>query len=319
MSESSRRPVVVVTEVGDLNPRSAAEFLEANGFEVIVFDQFPHGEVSGRAAEAVAAIVGFTPIGPAELGLFPALRLVCTTSTGVDMVDLDAAKERGISVVGLGGVATEEVAVHAVALMLAALREIPAGRAVVRQGGWTVDLDVTPRPIGELVLGIVGFGRIGQETARMTRPLFARVLASDPIVTTTSPGVELVPLDRLLRDSDVVTLHLPADATSKGLFSARRIATMRAGAVLVNVSRGELVDSDAVLAALDSGHLAAYATDVLDAEPPAADHPLRDHPKTIVTPHMAFLSTASLERYELNPARTIVDRLARQHTVGAGS
>jgi len=314
MSEIQSRPVVVITEVGDLDTLPGIELLDSNGFEVIVFEEgLPLDAATrglpGRSAEAVAAIVGFAPIGGPELDLFPALELVCTTSTGVDMVDLIAADERGVSVVGLGGVATEEVALHALALILAALREIPAGRRVVRSGGWTVDLDVAPRPIGELVLGLVGFGRIGRETARMARPLFARILASDPFAAEPAEGVELVSLDRLLGESDVVSLHLPADPESRGLFSEERIAAMRPGALLVNVSRGELVDSTAVLAALDSGKLSGYAADVLDTEPPVADHPLRDHPKAIVTPHMGFLSTASLERYELDPARAIVARL----------
>lgn len=310
---TAMRPVVVITEVGDLDPRPGIELLERNGFDVVTFEsglpQDADATLPGRAAEAVAAIVGFNPIGANELDFFPSLQLVCTTSTGVDMVDLGAAGEREIAVVGLGGVSTSEVAVHALTLMLAALREVPTGRAVVRSGGWTVDLDVVPRPIGELVLGLVGFGRIARETARIARPLFARIVASDPYVTESADGVELVPLDRLVAEADVVSLHLPADDKSRGLVSAELIATMRPGTLLVNVSRGELVDSAAVLAALESGHLSGYAADVLDTEPPAADDPLRDHPKAIITPHMAFLSTASLERYEMNPARTIVERL----------
>ena len=152
-------PVVVITEVGDLDPRPGIAILEQNGFEVVVLE---HGlpadaaALPARAADAVAAIVGFAPFGPNELALFPSLQLVCTTSTGVDMVDLVAAGERNVAVVGLGGVATQEVAVHALALILAALRELPAGRAVVTRGGWAIDLDVVPRPVGELVLGLVG-------------------------------------------------------------------------------------------------------------------------------------------------------------------
>ncbi|MEH3088474.1 MAG: NAD(P)-dependent oxidoreductase [Microbacterium arborescens] len=194
--------------------------------------------------------------------------------------------------------------------MLAALRELPAGRRVVRQGRWTVDLEVNPRPIGELVLGLVGFGRIARETARLARPVFARILATDPFVTEASEGVELVDLDALVAAADVVSLHLPVDDATRGLFGADRVAAMRPSALLVNVSRGELVDTAAVRAVLDSGALSGYAADVLDGEPPASDDPLRDHPRAIVTPHMGFMSTASVERYELGPARTIIERLA---------
>jgi D-3-phosphoglycerate dehydrogenase len=309
-----RRPVVVITEVTDVDPGPGAALLESHGFEVVVLPEgIPTGggaaPLPGRAAEALAAIVGFAPVGGDELDRFPSLRMVCTTSTGVDMVDASAAAARGVDVVGLGGVSTSEVAVHALALLLAALRELPRGREVVRGGGWTDDLAVVPPDIGALVLGLVGFGRIARETARIARPLFVRTVATDPFVTRPEHGVDLVDLDELLAVADVVSLHLPATEESRGLFSADRIAALRKGALLVNVSRAELVDEDAVVAALDAGHLRGYAADVLDAEPPAADHPLRTHPRAIVTPHMAFLSEASLPRYELGPAQTIVARL----------
>ncbi len=305
--------VVVITEVGDLDPQPGIDLLERHGFEVVVLQDGLPGDgdhLPARAGEAIAAIVGFAPFGPTQMALFPALRLICTTSTGIDMVDEAAAAERGVEVVGLGGVATEEVALHALALILSALRELPAGRRVVRDGGWTDELGVTPRPIGELTLGLVGFGRIARETARIARPLFARILATDPFVTAAEHGVELIDLDSLLAGSDVVSLHLPADAGSRALLSGARLSTLRRGALLVNVSRGELVDAAAVRNALDTGALSGYAADVLDGEPPAADDPLRTHPRAIITPHMAFLSTASLSRYELNPARTVVERLS---------
>jgi len=311
----STAPVVVITEVGDLDPRPAVRILEDGGFEVVVCtDGLPdpsRGSVSlpARAADAVAAIIGFSPFGADQLALFPDLRLVCTTSTGLDMVDQDAARARGVDVVGLGGVATREVATHALALILAAVRELPVGVRIVRGGGWAVDVPVVPRPIETLTLGLVGFGRIGRELARIARPLFGRVLAFDPAAVEEEHGAQLVDLDSLLTQSDVVSLHLPADDTTRGMFSGARLASLRPGALLVNVSRGELVDDDAVLAALDAGALSGYAADVLDAEPPADDHPLRRHPRAHITPHMAYLSAASLARYEQNPALAIVDRL----------
>lgn len=309
------RPVVVFTEADDVDPGAGAALLESHGFDVVVLrGRIPaassDGPLSDRAADAVAAIVGLSPIGAAELDRLPALRVLCTTSTGVDMIDLAAADERGVEVVGLGGVATAEVAVHALTLMLAALRDLPAGRSVVASGGWTSDLAVTPPEIGALTLGLIGFGRIGREIARIARPLFGRILAVDPLSTEPEHGVELVSLDELVASSDVVSLHLPATDDNRGLVSADLLAAMRPGSLLVNVSRGELVDEASVLDALDSGRLGAFAADVLDGEPPAADSPLRDHPRAIVTPHMAFLSTASLVRYELDPARAVIARFA---------
>jgi len=322
---SDGRPVVLVTEAEDVAPGAGAALLESHGFDVVVLPaRIPvePGALPRRARDAIAVIVGLSPIGAAEFDALPALRLLCTTSTGVDMVDLPAAAARGIEVVGLGGVATAEVAVHALTLMLATLRELPAGRAVVTSGGWTSDLGVTPPDIGAFTLGLVGFGRIGREVARIARPLFARILATDPAATEAEHGVELVDLGELLAASHVVSLHLPAGTDTRALMSAERIAAMPRGSVLVNVSRGELVDEGAVLDALDSGRLGAFAADVLDGEPPSVDSTLRDHPRALVTPHMAFLSTASLARYELDPARAVIARLvppdaARENTVHA--
>jgi len=307
-------PVVVITEVGDLDPQPGIRILEAGGFEVVVCRDGLPGDPSSlpaRAVDAVAAVIGFSPFGADQLTLLPNLRLVCTTSTGLDMVDLDAARARGVEVVGLGDVATREVATHAFALILAAMRELPVATRLVQQGGWAVDLPVVPLPLETATLGLVGFGRIGRELARLARPLFARILAYDAAPVNAEHGATMVDLDTLLARSDVVSLHLPADDTTRGTFSAARIADLRPGALLVNVSRGELVDDAAVLAALDSGALSGYVADVLDAEPPAAAHPLRRHPRAIITPHMAYLSSASIARYEQNPALTIVDRLGR--------
>jgi phosphoglycerate dehydrogenase-like enzyme len=309
------RRVVVITEITDLDPRAGVDLLAAAGFDVVVLPGeglragMTPDDLPPRAADAVAAIVGFAPLGADELALFPALTLVCTTSTGTDMVDAAAAAARGIEVVGLGGVSTAEVAVHALTLMLAALREVPAGREVVSTGGWTTELTATPPEIGALTLGLVGFGRIAQETARIARPLFDRILAFDPYVAEPAHGVELASLDDVLTRADVVSLHVPATAETTGMISADRLRALRPGAVLVNVSRGELVDAAAVRAALDAGLLRAYAADVLDGEPPALDDPLRTHPRAIVTPHMAFLSDASRLRYERGPAERIVARL----------
>ncbi|RWZ52896.1 C-terminal binding protein [Labedella phragmitis] len=315
-AETDERPVVVMTESGDVDPGAGVALLEQNGFEVVVLTgALPLSSGSARSGggwrNAVAAIIGLAPFGAAEMDRLPALRLIATTSTGVDMVDERAAAERGIEVVGLGGVATREVATHTLALILTSLRELQAGVDVVRGGGWTSELTVTPPDVGRLVLGLVGFGRIARETARLARPLFERIVATDPFVTESENGVELMAFDTLLDVADVVSLHLPATADTRRLIGERAMARLRPGALLVNASRAEIVDSAAVLDALESGRVSRYAADVLDGEPPAADDPLRSHPRAIVTPHMGFLSTSSLQRYELDPARTIIERLAR--------
>lgn len=296
-------PLVLFAELTDLDPEPAAELLAASGIDVEVLQLQPGGTVDASQQRAIGLIAGYSEIGSTLIDQFPQLGIIATTSNGTDMVDVKCATDRGIWVTNVGHAATEEVAVHAFALMLAAIRELPAMQRAVAGGGWTDDLTVVPRRASELTLGVIGFGRIGQELARIAAPTFARVLVFDPFA---SPSVSSVSsLEELLEASDVVSLHLPLTDETRGLLGAPEIERMREDAILINTSRGELVDLEACESALDSGRLGAVGFDVLVGEPPATDHPLRSHPRAIVTPHAAFLSSASILQYETDPARYI--------------
>lgn len=224
------------------------------------------------------------------------------------MIDAESAQARGIKVVGLTGPATVEVATHALMLMLAALRGLPASQAAVGAGRWSDAVAFVPRAAEELTLGLLGYGRIARAVAERARPLFARVIAHDPYADV-SGHAEGVDRETLFAASDILSLHVPLTSDSAGLVTAERIDRMRPGAVLVNVSRGELVDEDAIVAALDDGRLSAYAADVLTGEPPQEAHPLRRHPRAIVTPHVAYRSNRSMDRYMLDPVDSVLDRI----------
>lgn len=304
----SARPLVVLTDVTDIDPGPAVTLLEAAGCDALILDLVTNRSVPSDARRAVAGIVGFARIDGALLAQLPDLRILATTSTGIDMVDAAAAAERGIEVVGLDGASTVEVATHALLLMLAPVRDLPTSQQTVRDGGWTDDASTVPRAADELTVGLVGYGRIAQATASRARPMFGRVIAYDPHVGVAGDA-DPASLEEIFATADIVSLHLPVLPETAGIVSAARIGAMRPGAILVNVSRGELVDHAAVLAALDDGRLGAYAADVLDGEPPSRDDPLRRHPRAIITPHIAYRSDRSLERYALQPARTILQRL----------
>jgi phosphoglycerate dehydrogenase-like enzyme len=261
------------------------------GFEVRAAVARTPEEVAAAAQGASAVLTGDAPVTDSVLAAVPELRIIATVTAGTDQVDVDAARERGVWVANVPDAYTEEVAVHALAMMLTLLRQLPRYDRHVREGGW--DALEGPRPArpSELTLGIVGLGRIGARLATLARPLFGRLLGHDP-VSDAVPSVEAVELDRLLSESDVVSLHTPMTPQTRGLIGGAQLGRMRPGALLVNVSRGGLVDEAALLAALDGGRLAGACLDVLAQEPPG-DSPLVHHPAVLLSPHAAFLSAHS--------------------------
>ncbi|UTX53697.1 C-terminal binding protein [Leucobacter aridicollis] len=307
------RPLVIFTDETDLDPAPGRALLEAAGCETLLAELPSRAgepqELPAGAERAVALVVGYARIDEALLERLPNVGFIATMSAGFDMIDRAAAEARGIWIVNLTDAATEEVAAHALTLMLALERDLRGSVAVTAAGGWTDDVTAVPRRLSGLTLGLFGFGRIAQRLAQVAGPSIARVIAHDPFVSAPVHGVELVDRDTLIAESDVLSLHLPLTADTHGAIDAAAFAAMRPGASLVNVSRGELVDPAALTAALDSGQLRGAAVDVLHGEPPAADHPLRNDPRVIVTPHVAFLSDGSLEHYTLDPARNVLDWL----------
>ena len=249
------------------------------GFEVVTAPQ-----------EDVVAVLTMPgdPVGPELVAQLPALRVVGTATVGFDHVDVPLH----VAVVNVPDYCTEEVADHTLALLYALLR----GIVPLSSGAWDPRAAGPLRVLRGLRVGIVGLGRIGSAVATRLHALGAVVLAHD-----IRPLPDRIPLDELLRDADVVTLHVPLDASTRGLIGARELALMRPGALLVNTARGAVVDVDAVLDALRSGRLGGAALDVLPVEPP----PVRPvAPNLIVTPHAAYYSPESEERaYRLCVAR----------------
>ena len=251
--------------------------------------------------DVVAALTMLEPrVGDELFAQLPALRVVGTATVGFDQIDVDAAEARGIAVVSVPDYCTQEVADHALALLYALLRGIVALDRDVAAGGWSSKAAGPLRTLAELRVGIVGLGRIGGALATRLLALGAEVWAHD-LLPVERDGVRPAKLDELLAGCDAVTLHVPLTRETRGLLGARRIASMRPGALLVNTSRGEVVDLDAVLAALRSGRLGGAALDVLPQEPPR-EAPVA--PNLILTPHAAYYSAAAEERaYRLCLAR----------------
>ncbi|MGV8852968.1 MAG: C-terminal binding protein [Rhodoglobus sp.] len=304
---SATTPLVLFAEYTDLDPEPATQLLNQHGISAELMRRDAHGNIDDSQSHAIGIIAGYSEVDAELISQLPQLGIIAATSNGTDMIDVAYATSRGIWVTNVGHAATEEVAAHALMLALVTLREYPAMVHTVKTGGWTDDLAVVPRRLSTLTLGVVGYGRIGAEFARMASPLFGRIIAFDPFRSAPDGIAEPASLDAVLAESDVISLHLPLTPDTHGLIGTRELSHMRSGAVLINVSRGELVDLEACTKALDSGELSAVGFDVLDGEPPATDHALRNHPRAVVTPHAAFLSDAALRHYETDPASYIAD------------
>jgi D-3-phosphoglycerate dehydrogenase / 2-oxoglutarate reductase len=253
-----------------------------SGFEVV---RAPQDDVVGVLTIA-------EPVGAELLAQLPALRVVATATVGFDHIDIDAAEERGVAVVSVPNYCTHEVADHALALLLGLVRGVVALDRDVRRGGWDAKAAGSLRTLAELRVGIVGLGRIGGAVATRLLALDAEVWAHD-VLPVARDGVRFAELEELIAECDAVTLHVPLTRETRGLIGRAQIASMKRDAVLVNTSRGAVVDVMAVLEALRAGRLGGAALDVLPQEPPMVA-PLA--PNLVLTPHAAYYSEAAEKR-----------------------
>ncbi|HLI15837.1 MAG TPA: C-terminal binding protein [Acidimicrobiales bacterium] len=265
-------------------------------------------QILQAAAGADAILTTYYPLDRAFIEGLERCRVIARYGIGVDNIDLAAAAERGIVVTNVPDYCIEEVGAHTVALVLALLRRVPAGAAIVAAGGWGIEGVRPIRRLSTLVLGLVGTGRIGRWVAGALGPLVAEVLAYDPFLSEPPPGTRLVELDELLARSDVVSLHCPLTEATRGLIGTDELARMKRSAVLVNTSRGPLVQFGALRAALEAGEIAGAALDVFETEPPTLPSPAV--PNLLATPHMAFYSEEALAESQVKAATQVVKVLS---------
>jgi D-3-phosphoglycerate dehydrogenase / 2-oxoglutarate reductase len=255
------------------------------------------------------------------LRVAPRLKYIVTNTTGLNHIDLEESKRLGIEVLSLRGETTflDDVRATAeltVGLLLGLMRAVPAAASHVRAGGWDRD-SFKGRELYGKTIGVVGYGRLGRIVARYVRAFDMRVLTTDPNVAASAvgPEVTMVDLPELLRGSDVVTLHVALSPATVSLLGGAELDQMRRGSFLVNTSRGELLDEPALLRALESGHLAGAALDVLCGEQDLdlAIHPLvryaQAHTNLLITPHIGGCTWESLAKTEEFLARRLVDRV----------
>jgi D-3-phosphoglycerate dehydrogenase len=242
----------------------------------------------------------------------PRLSVVGVASVGIDRVDLEAATRAGVMIVNAPTGNTIAAAEHTMALMLTLLRQVPAADASVRRGEWERSR-YTGRELRGKTLGIVGLGKIGKAVARRALGFEMRVLTSDPYVTedqASESGAKLVALAELLHRSDVISVHTPLTARTRGLLGRAQLEATKPGAFILNVARGGIIDEAALADALASGHVAGAAVDVYSVEPMAADNPLRAAPNVVLTPHLGASTAEAQDRVGLEVAEQVLMALS---------
>ncbi len=264
-------------------------------------------ELLGVVGDADQVITQFAPLTAEVLAAMPKAEVIVRYGIGVDNIDLDAARALGIPVCNVPDYCINEVADHTLAFILATTRQVPANSEAVRSGRWGLAVPLTAmRTLAEMTVGIVGFGRIGQEVARRLQAFGCRLLVHDPYVRDVS-SIEYtrVSIAGLMADSDIITLHCPATAETRRIINRERIARMKAGVILINVGRGELIDTDALIDGLHDGHIAAAALDVFATEPLPVSSPLLQMNNVIVSAHIASTSVRAMRRLRESVANTV--------------
>jgi len=237
----------------------------------------------------------------------PRLKVIGRHGIGVDQIDMEAARELGIVVVNTPGAATESVAEHSVGMMIALAQHIVQADRALRAGDWEARYDLTGRELQHKILGIVGCGRIGTRVATLCHTALEMPILYHDIVNVPQAEAQLgarrVPLDELLETADVVSLHVPLVAETRGLIGGEALRRMKCDALLINTARGPVVDQAALVEALRGGWIAGAGLDVFDSEPLPPDSPLLRLPNVVVTPHMAAFTKEGL----LRMAMSVVD------------
>ena len=294
---------IVVLDGTGVNPGDLSWDCVATCGDLTVYDKTPTDALTiERLQEADIAITNKTPINGAILDACPTVKVICVLATSYNVIDCDAAAQRNIPVCNVPDYGTSAVAQFTFALLLEVCHQIGHHDRLVHQGVWTkcpsfCFWDTPQLELAGKTLGIIGFGRIGQAVAKIASALGMKILTYS---RTEKPGFEdlcsFVSLEELLKASDVVTLHCPLTAQTQKLINKETLSLMKDGTILLNTSRGAVLDEEDVAEALTTGKLKAAAVDVACVEPIPADSPLLTAPNCIITPHMAWSPADSRQR-----------------------
>jgi D-3-phosphoglycerate dehydrogenase len=313
------RPKIVITDWTFPDLSVEETILKANDIEVSARQCKTESELISLCADADAVITQFARVNGNVVSAMAKARAIVRYGIGVDNVDLEAARARGIPVCNIPDYCIDEVADQTLAFILASTRQVVAHANHLRAGHWGL---ATPLPsmkaLRDLTVGVVGFGRIGREVVKRLLAFKCQVRVFDPMVAAGEierVGARGVSLEELLKAADVLTLHCPSTTQTRGMINQKTLSQMKPGTILINVSRGDLVEPEALTAALASGHLGAAALDVFNPEPIPAGHPLLSMPNVILAPHIASCSVPAVKKLR-ESAANIALAAVRGQTLG---
>jgi D-3-phosphoglycerate dehydrogenase len=277
--------------------------------ELIFAERSDAESLAALAVDADAIMTNWARVDASVLAAAAHCRVVARLGIGLDNIDVDFATRRGMLVTNVPNYCLIEVAEHAIALLLALARKVGYYNALAKNNVYRLQSGPALRRIEGQTLGIVGFGRIGRKLAEKAAPLGMRILATSRATRDLPEGVEWCELDDLLARSDYVSLHVPLTPDTRHLIGAAQLARMKPTAYLINTARGGLIETAALVAALNENRLAGAALDVQDPEPPDLSKPPYNDPRVVVTPHAAFVSLESLENLRTRASRQVADAL----------
>jgi glycerate dehydrogenase len=294
---------IVVLDGSTINPGDLSwSGLEKLG-RLTVYGRTPPEKVTERIGDAEAVYTNKTLITKATLGECPKLQFIGVLATGYNVVDVEAANEKGITVSNVPSYGTDAVAQFAIALLLELCHHIGEHSDCVKRGDWATSADwcFWNHPLVELAgktMGIIGYGRIGQRTGQIAQVLGMNVVAYDTFIdpALANAACRYVELDELLSVSDVIALHCPLFPATKGIINKDTIAKMKDGVMIINNSRGQMIVEEDLRDALNSGKVAGAAVDVVSVEPIRMDNPLLQAKNVIITPHISWASKESRQR-----------------------
>ncbi len=293
-------PKVVVTDYAfpDLSIEQAV--LAETGCELTGRQCKTESDLLDLCKDADAVITQFARVNANVIAGMARAKVIVRYGIGVDNVDLEAARARGIPVCNVPDYCIDEVADHTLALILASTRQVVPHTNHLRSGKWgLVGSLASLKALAQLTVGVIGFGRIGREVVRRLAAFKCAIKVFDPLVPAEEIrkcGLEPASFDEVLKAADLLTLHCPSTPQTRKMINRDSLAKLKPGAILINVGRGDLVDVPALTAALESGHLGAAALDVFDPEPIPADHPVLKMPNVLLTPHIASASPTAVHK-----------------------
>ena len=304
--------VVVTWPVYDVDGPTTGALLTQEGLGIRLHPRSGHRtpeELAALVGDAVAVIASTDPFDASVFRACPNLKVIARTGVGVDAIDIEAATNAGVIVATTPGANEQAVADHALAMILALQRRLAANDEAIRAGRWDRAGALTPSDLYGATVGLVGSGVIGRAVIDRLRGFGSTIVVYDPYLSQAPEGTELVDLPTLLDRCDIITVHAPLTESTKGLLGAAEFAAMKPGAYVVNVSRGGIIDEDALAESLRAGHLGGAGLDTFEREP-IGESPLRELPNVILSPHIAGLSHRSIDAMTQAATQAVLDVVA---------